>query len=165
MSHDQDDGPESSRLERQQGASPTVHKHDYDVGFRKPPKGNRFKKGQSGNPKGRPKPSQISDVTPIIDSVLAEPAQIRDGDRVRTVSKLEATLRAQIGRALKGDPRAIRVLFNLGEKAGLFSKAQQKGFLELLEPKGEDGEIIHVYHAEQARKAAIDRTDPKIANR
>ena len=28
---------------------------DYEVGYKKPPKKNQFKKGQSGNPKGRPK--------------------------------------------------------------------------------------------------------------
>ena len=28
---------------------------DYDVGYKKPPKRSRFKKGESGNPRGRPK--------------------------------------------------------------------------------------------------------------
>ena len=28
---------------------------DTDVGYGRPPKRNRFRKGQSGNPKGRPK--------------------------------------------------------------------------------------------------------------
>jgi len=28
---------------------------DYDVGYKKPPKHGRFKKGQSGNPGGRPR--------------------------------------------------------------------------------------------------------------
>ncbi|WP_433990382.1 hypothetical protein SuNHUV7_20230 (plasmid) [Pseudoseohaeicola sp. NH-UV-7] len=30
-------------------------KNKYDVGFGKPPEAGQFKKGQSGNPKGRPK--------------------------------------------------------------------------------------------------------------
>ena len=30
------------------------HPEDYDVGYRKPPAAFRFKKGVSGNPKGRP---------------------------------------------------------------------------------------------------------------
>ena len=28
---------------------------DYDVGYRKPPKQSKFKKGETGNPRGRPK--------------------------------------------------------------------------------------------------------------
>ena len=28
---------------------------EYEIGYRKPPQKNRFKKGTSGNPKGRPK--------------------------------------------------------------------------------------------------------------
>lgn len=28
---------------------------EYEVGYKKPPKNYQFKKGQSGNPKGRPK--------------------------------------------------------------------------------------------------------------
>jgi hypothetical protein len=31
---------------------------DYDVGYAKPPKATQFKKGTSGNPKGRPRKSQ-----------------------------------------------------------------------------------------------------------
>ena len=30
-------------------------KESYEVGYRKPPVGTRFKKGQSGNPAGRPR--------------------------------------------------------------------------------------------------------------
>jgi hypothetical protein len=32
----------------------TETKRDYDIGYGKPPEGRRFKKGQSGNPSGRP---------------------------------------------------------------------------------------------------------------
>jgi hypothetical protein len=32
----------------------TETKRDYEIGYGKPPEGRRFKKGQSGNPSGRP---------------------------------------------------------------------------------------------------------------
>ena len=50
---------------------------NYDVGFRKPPKATRWKKGQSGNPagarsvKGKPKPlmqslaEQLNELVPV----------------------------------------------------------------------------------------------------
>jgi hypothetical protein len=31
---------------------------DYEVGYKKPPKHSQFKKGQSGNPRGRPRGSK-----------------------------------------------------------------------------------------------------------
>ena len=32
----------------------SADRHDYEVGYRKPPRHTRFAKGQSGNPRGRP---------------------------------------------------------------------------------------------------------------
>ena len=37
---------------------PTNDNGDYEVGYKKPPKGKRWSKGQSGNPRGRPKSSR-----------------------------------------------------------------------------------------------------------
>jgi len=37
-----------------------VSDDDYEVGYRKPPKRSRLKKGQSGNPNGGPKERKIS---------------------------------------------------------------------------------------------------------
>ena len=142
-----------------------VPKPDHKVGFRNPPKANRFKKGQSGNPKGRPKATVISDLAPVIDNIFAEPTKIREGERFRTVSNLEATLYAQILRALNGNPSAIRKIFSRAEKAGLFNRAQMKSFIEFTEPQGEDGEIIRLYHAEKARQAAITGSAAKDPGR
>ena len=40
----------------------------YEVGFGKPPERTRFKKGRSGNPKGRPrkKPDLYSELTKVV---------------------------------------------------------------------------------------------------
>ena len=42
---------------------------DYDVGYRKPPKHSQFKKGVSGNPRGRVKRGDPA-MRDILDSVL-----------------------------------------------------------------------------------------------
>jgi hypothetical protein len=153
LSNDHAKGSEPFVAKPLSGVSDVAAKPD-QVGFRNPPTPSRFKKGRSGNPKGRPKAAAISDVAPLLESIFAEPMKIREGDRERIVSTLEATLHAQIERALDGKPKAIRSIFNRAEKAGLFSKAQMKSFIELTEPQGEAGEIIRVYHAEKARQAA-----------
>jgi hypothetical protein len=146
MSNDPEDGSVISK------AADAASKSDYEVGFRKPPTKSRFQKGKSGNPKGRAKAETISDVAPLIESIFAESVKVREGEHIRTVSNLEAMLHAQLGLALKGKPAAIRKIFELAKKAGLFLKTEQKSFLETTELGGENGKIIRAYHAEKARK-------------
>jgi alkylation response protein AidB-like acyl-CoA dehydrogenase len=71
---------------------------------------HRFKKGQSGNPKGRPK---LPDIREALAKVLAEE---KDG-----VTALEATLRALRAKATKGDVRAAEALLDRA-----FGKAVQR---------------------------------------
>ena len=154
MTNDPNEASEPSVAKPLKAAIDAATKANHEVGFRNPPKANQFKKGQSGNPKGRPKTKVISDVAPLIEGILAEPTKIREGERVRTVSNLEATLHAQFVRALNGNPKAIRTIFTRSEKTGLLSKTQMKGFIEFIEPQGEDGEIIRLYRTEMAGQAA-----------
>ena len=58
--------------------------HDYEVGYGKPPKAGRFKPGQSGNPRGRPKGTL--NLKTDLQQELAERISVREGDRQLTVS-------------------------------------------------------------------------------
>ena len=60
----------------------------YDVGYGKPPKQYQFKKGHTGNLRGKPTGTK-SDKTNISD-ILEEPVRIREGDRTRMVQVFEA---------------------------------------------------------------------------
>jgi hypothetical protein len=84
---------------------------DYEVGYRRPPEGTRFKPGQSGNPKGRPKRTQNLR-TDLIEE-LGETIRIREGDREFRVSKQRAILKSLVAKAMKGDTRATTSLVNL----------------------------------------------------
>lgn len=83
---------------------------DDAVGYRKPPKKHRFKKGQSGNPKGRPKGAK--DLKSVLDNELNERVTINENGRKRTLSKLELTIKQLATKAAKGDSRATEKLLD-----------------------------------------------------
>jgi hypothetical protein len=86
---------------------------DYEVGYRKPPAHTRFKKGQSGNPKGRRKGTQ--NLATDLAEELGERIRVREGDREYWTSKQRAILKALLARASKGDVRAISLLFSIAK--------------------------------------------------
>ena len=87
------------------------------VGYGKPPKHTQFKKGQSGNPKGRPKQVQAHmPVSSIIRHSLSEEVQGLVNGKTRKMTKLAAIIEVQSAKALKGDTRAAKLLIDLGHK-------------------------------------------------
>lgn len=133
-------------------------KDNYKIGYKKPPKKTQFKKGQSGNPRGSKKTEEIGDIRVVMEDVLAELVKVREGGKVRVVSREEAIMNAELVNALSGDPKAIEALFKRGKKCGLFSKAKRKSLMILTEPDGDDGKIVRMFHAEQEalRRSAED---------
>jgi hypothetical protein len=85
--------------------------NEYEVGFGKPPKEHQFQKGQSGNPKGRPKGTRNLK-TDLADE-LAECILIREGERRIKVSKQRALIKSLTAKALQGDTRAATLLLNM----------------------------------------------------
>ena len=80
--------------------------NDNKIGFRKPPKSAQWKKGQSGNPKGRPK--QKSDFITDYAAILSEPVKAKQQDgRIITLGSLEAAYVQLCKKALKGDNAAL----------------------------------------------------------
>jgi len=84
---------------------------DYEVGYGKPPRHTRFKKGQSGNPKGRPKASR--NVETMVRDTLFRPVTITDRGKRRTVLALEAFFQRILKGALEGDARSSDKLLKL----------------------------------------------------
>lgn len=86
---------------------------DDDVGYCKPPKKHRFRKGRSGNPKGRPKGSP--NFLTAIERELNEPVVITEGGRRKSISKMAASAKQLVNRAATGDLRALAQLLALKE--------------------------------------------------
>lgn len=89
-------------------------RRDYEVGYRKPPKHSRFKKGESGNEKGRPKKSK--DLDTLVQQELDAIITIKEGGRERRVTKREAIVMRIVNGALAGVPRQLEFLFKRAEK-------------------------------------------------
>jgi len=84
---------------------------NYRVGHGKPPKNTRFKKGRSGNPKGRPKGTK--NLKTDLQEELDERITIREPSGERRVSKQRALVKSLTAKAIKGDTRAANVLLNM----------------------------------------------------
>jgi len=124
----------------------------YEIGFGKPPKHSRFRKGLSGNPKGRPKGKR--NLATVLERTLQEKVVIEENGARRTVTKLEAAIKQLVNKAAAGDLAALRQLTALAGSAveqGVDTATNQlsaadlevmQGVLKRLEgcAKGEDGE-------------------------
>jgi Family of unknown function (DUF5681) len=75
------------------------------VGRGNPPKHTQFRKGQSGNKKGRPKGSR--NLSTYIMEAARDQVTATVGGRTRTISKLQATTMQLATKAAGGDQAAI----------------------------------------------------------
>jgi hypothetical protein len=87
---------------------------DYEVGYGKPPKHTRFRKGQSGNPRGRAKNTR--NLKTELRSVLDETLSLSMAGREVKLSARKAMLLALRNKALKGDTRAIGLMVTMLER-------------------------------------------------
>lgn len=80
------------------------HDRDYEVGYGKPPKKNRFEKGQSGNPKGRPKGAK--NIATLLKERLYSKIPIMEHGRRKQIPAVDALFGRLLKSALEGDARA-----------------------------------------------------------
>jgi hypothetical protein len=82
-----------------------------EVGFRKPPRSKQFKKGLSGNPKGRPpRASRDSDILALLRAALNEEVTVTENGTRKTITKAEAMAKQLVNKGAAGDARAIQML-------------------------------------------------------
>lgn len=87
------------------------------AGYGEPPKSGQFKKGQSGNPRGRPKkPSRPMSRAYLFCKIANEMVVVAAKSGKETMTRWEALARMVQNLALKKDPSAARLLHQMRKK-------------------------------------------------
>jgi Family of unknown function (DUF5681) len=84
---------------------------DYKVGYKKPPLHTRFRKGQSGNPRGRPRGSK--NLSTLLTDALNEPVVVTEDGRKRKISKRELGIRQLVNKFAMAEAQATKILLGL----------------------------------------------------
>ena len=82
-----------------------------DTGYKQPPKSTRFKPGQSGNKRGRPKGSR--NLKTDLNDLMKKRIAVREDGETRHISRQEAMLLSLFSKAAHGDVRASTTLANM----------------------------------------------------
>lgn len=110
----------------------------YRVGYGRPPVASRFRKGASGNPKGRPKGS------PSLQDLMAREARrhvkVKTADGVEAVPKIDVLVRKLYAKALEGDLGASRLIMQ--SLTGLDDRREEDAAVDPIDPMAVDAEVL-----------------------
>jgi len=90
-----------------------VNQEGYEVGYGRPPLANRYRLGQSGNPKGRPKGSNNFAAT--FHELCQKKINVKDGGVIKSMTRIEAAITQLLNMAALGDIKAMRELTRLSQ--------------------------------------------------
>ena len=104
----------------------------HEIGYRRPPKNARFKKGRSGNPAGRPKGSRS--LKNFLMGALSEKVTVKENGRSKQISKREAAAKQIANKAAMGDLKSLKFVAALlddretrEEQVNSYSRNQSAG--------------------------------------
>jgi hypothetical protein len=84
-------------------------KRQYAANYRKPPIHIRFKKGQSGNPRGRP----AKNLAALLAAALNEKVTVTENGKRRQVTKREAVIAQLVNKSAAAELRATKMLIDM----------------------------------------------------
>lgn len=92
----------------------------YEIGYKRPPKSGQFQKGQSGNPKGRPKGS--SNFLTLLEEELNQSVVVNENGKKKTITRMQAIAKRMVADALQGDRKAQLALIEILRRTGQFER-------------------------------------------
>lgn len=134
----------------------------YEVGFRRPPRHTQFRKGTSGNPKGRPR--EAKNLAVVLEEALAEKVPIVENGRRRKITKRNAMIKQLVNKAASGDLRAARQLTDLEFRLNPEGVRQKSGVELFRELADEARKAIDARHAALQEKNVSDRESEPAAD-
>jgi hypothetical protein len=87
-----------------------------EVGYGKPPKATRFRKGRSGNPKGRQRGEE--NLLAVFKRMVSKRIKIKEDDRWRTITMADAIILQNCNAALQKNQIAMINIIRLAEESG-----------------------------------------------
>ena len=121
---------------------------DYEVGYKRPPSQHRWKKGQSGNPAGKPKGRHT--LGAVLASALNETVTIKSGGEMHQTTLLDVVTRALIDRAKNGDARLMGQLL---KEIHLHEAAEEKAAPQTPALNAADEDVLKALYARLTRDA------------
>jgi hypothetical protein len=119
----------------------------YQVGFRKPPLHTRFKKGRSGNPKGRPIGQKK--MSSLITRALNRSVTVTEMGRRKKITKREAIVMQLVNKSASADLAAMRMLLGLLPD----------------NPTENQGSIVAEVNLEEADRLVMERLRRRLTDR
>src|ERR1700730_16767435 len=106
---------------------------NYQVGYGKPPVHTRFRKGQSGNPRGStPRTKPWDRANQLMLKEAYRPVTVRDGERTVPMPAIAAIFRSQLASGLKGNGPAQRASLRMIEAIEGDVEAKKTEFLKVV---------------------------------
>ena len=90
---------------------PPEKQRDYPVGYGRPPRHTRFIKGQSGNPRGRPRGAK--NLKTLLSDALNEVVIVTENGGHRKITKRQAIVTQLVNRSATADLRATKILLDI----------------------------------------------------
>ena len=84
---------------------------DYPVGYGKPPEHTRFKKGHTGNPRGRPR--RAKNLATLLGAALDGKVTVTEHGRRRRITKREAMIAQLVNRSAQADLKAMAIVLGM----------------------------------------------------